>query len=487
MLPWQWEQIVKPLYGWYRADGTRRYKEAGIWIPKKQGKSTLISALCLWHLMEYPGSQCYAIASNVRQAGIVYSEASSMLELGPLGKYVGKNKMLWVRRNCNTIEYKDKNKNRSTLQILPCSPEGVSGWNANYICFDEGAEWNATHAQTIWDRLKNATAARRNALKVVISTAQFDREHCFYHRYAYAKSVLSGEIEDITFLPVIYELTQEDDWQDIEVVKKANPSMGVTVPVQDYIDDLKTTTNNPREEARFRTLRCNTWVGHTEQWIATTAWQSCFEQYKESDLYGSDVYVGLDLAHRGDLASYCLLIPRQDKYYLLPRFFCPKDLASKKEKTDHVPYWLWSKQNHITLTDGDCIDYQVILDQMLKDAENFNFLEVRFDPYGSESLRQSLDEKGLYLVECKQSYPVMSPPTGFLERLILDKKVRHNNQPVLNWCLGNTAVRRNNNEEIMVDKRRSTGRIDGVVATILALGGVQANEGQWQTMLPQLL
>jgi len=255
LLEWQWEQIVKPLYGWFRKDGTRRYKEAGIWIPKKQGKSTLISALSLWHLLEYPGSSCYCLASNVRQAGIVYSETASMCELGPLSKYCGKNKTIWIRRNLNTIEYKDKKGNRSTLQILPCSPEGCSGWNANFICYDELAEWNGTHAQTIWDRLKNATAARTNALKVVISTPQYDRESCGYHRYSYAKSVLTDEIIDTTFLAVIFEVPQEEDWTDIEVLRKANPSMGVTVPEQDYIDDLQTTLNNPREEMRFRCLR----------------------------------------------------------------------------------------------------------------------------------------------------------------------------------------------------------------------------------------
>ncbi|MEX1040197.1 MAG: terminase TerL endonuclease subunit [Pirellulaceae bacterium] len=467
-MPWQWNDIILPLYGWHKPDGTRRFKSASIWIPKKNGKSTLMSGLCLWHLLEQKGSEVYCIASDVAQAGIVYNESANMVELSPSLKT-----RWWTRRNIKAIEDK---KNKSTYRVLSSTPEGKAGFNANLIVYDELACWGS-HARDVWDQLKNATIARVNGLQIVISTAQYDREHIGYEQYTYAKRILKNEIVDTTVLPVIYEVEDDEDWKQEANWRKANPSVGTTISIDSFKDDYREVENNPIEESRFRTLRLNQWVGHTKQWIASNVWQECIGQLSLDDFKNEDCILAVDLARRHDLAVYVLLFKRGDKVYVFPRFYMPLDNARKKEKQDNVPYTRWANQGLITLTPGDSIDYQTICNDIIRDSQEFNIMEVRYDPYNAESLRQHLEEQGLYCVEVKQSSTMMSAPTSEFERRLLKNQVRHPDHPILNWNLGNITIREVDTEgRIMIDKKRSSGRIDGIVATVIGFSGIMAAE-----------
>lgn len=447
--------------------------------------------------MEEPAALAYVIASKVDQAQVVYKFATNTCRYGKLASIVGKGKRLWLRENVNEIRYTSKEGIRSTLKVMPSTPEGVSGPSASLVLYDELAEWNSTHARVIWDRLVGATAARQG-LHIVISTPQFDRSHLGYERYTYAKQVKENKVKDWTFLPVIYGIPEDASctcgenhgaaWQCPSEWWKANPSVDVTVPRQFYYDTFNKVQNNPREEAAWRTLYCGQWVGHTEQWIASNVWASCKEPFLERNLYGSEAIYGLDMARRYDLACYTLAIPKEGKVYLLPRFFIPKQLAAQKEKVDRVPYAFWAKQGYVTLTEGDTISPATIRESIALDLEKFPCLELRYDPYGAEETRQILEEEqGLTCVEVTQSPAMMSPATAHFERLVLDGRIVHNDNPVANWCLGNCTVRTDPQDRIMIDKMRSAGRIDFATASIIALTGVMAMEEEDQSPLAFLL
>jgi phage terminase large subunit-like protein len=485
LLEWQWESIIKPLYGTYRVqrgpngERLRRYNRAIIYCPKKVGKTTLLAGLSLYHLFEYPGSECYCIASDVQQASVLYDQAADFVELGPLAEatYGGREKRLWVKRHYKSIEDK---KQKSKIKVLSSLPSGKSGFSANFIAYDELAEWNSTNARIIWDRLVNAGMARINSMQIVISTAQYDRSHLGYEQYKLACDIRDEKIKDPTTLPVIYSLDDNDDWQDEENWWRVCPSIGHTVSKDFYRSEFAKVKNSPSDETRFRTFLLCQWVGHTDQWVSSQKWSACGESFAEEDLHGLDATVAIDMARRSDLASYVLLIPKGEKVYLIPRFFIPRQNAKQKEKADKTQYSLWERQGHVVFTDGDVIDPSVIREHIAEDAKHFRIGEIRFDAYGMEETRQILEAEGYEMMEVTQNSPNMSPATAHLERLILDGRIRHNNNPCLNWCLGNTTVKIDSHDRIMLDKMRSRGRIDGVVATVIGLTGLLAeSEDDW--------
>jgi len=474
LLPWQYEDLIKPLYGWRRPDGTLRYKRAGIWIPKKQGKSTLLSGLCLYHLVKDAGSFVACLAADKEQASIVYKEAAAMCELSP-----ALNKRLWVRRNIKEIE---DTKNKSNFRVMSSEPHGKSGFNCSFLCLDELADWPKSTARDVWDQLANATAARKNALQVVISTAQYDKTSLGYEQYRYAKAVKEESLStpDLTFLPLIFEVSDGVDWRDENNWWAANPSAGVTVPKDDWRDDYKRVCNSPVEQNRFRTLRLNQWVGNIESFIPSEKWESCYEDFEEQDLYGSDCFLGVDYARRYDLCAYCLIIPKGDNVYVLPRFFIPRDFAVKKEKIDGVPYlrsWYQDKKAKLFLTPGDVVDPSVLREQIKIDSKNFRINQIAFDPYGFEESRQFLENDGFDLVEIPQRPSTISPALAHFERLITTGRLRHNGNPILTWNVGNCSVRTlGGSDEIMLDKRKSTARIDGVMATVIGITRILEQE-----------
>lgn len=500
IIPWQ-ADLIRQLFGWRKNDGSRRFNELICFCPKKQNKSGLIALLSLYHIMTEPAALAYVIASKVDQARVCFNFAANTCRYGRLKQYIGKGntkKTIWIRDNVNEIRWTDGKGIRNTVKVMPSTPEGVSGPSASLVVADEIAEWNATHAQIIWDRLAGAGAAR-SGLFCIISTPQFNKEHLGYHKWSYGKSILDGDNDDTTVLPVLYGVPEEaecicdgqhkEGWRCPSWWKRANPSMGITVPESFYDDRYEKVKNSPMEEAAFRTLYAGQWVGHTSSWLSQTAWSACSEQYTEEEFYSEDAIIGVDLARRHDLASYILAFKRDDVIYLLPRFYMPEEGAVKKEKTDRVPYRRWHQQGLITLTSSDSIDYQMILNDIVTDSEKFNILEVRYDPYGAESIRQALEfEHGLPCVEVKQCSSVMSSPTAELERRIIKKTLKHPDHPILNWNSENCTVREVDTDgRIMLDKRRSTNRIDGITASIIALSGWMAMEDDGDLMLPMLM
>lgn len=336
LLDWQWNEWIKPLYGTYQDDGkTRQYTRGTIRIPKKSGKSTILSGLCIYHLLEQAGSECYCIASDIQQASIIFNQACDFIENNDTLK-----SRLRVRRNIKTIEDK---KDSSFLRVLSSTPSGKAGFNANFIALDEGEDWSpANHAREVVDQLANATMARHNGLQISITTAQFNKAHVFYEEYQYAKKVKENPDVDPNFFQLIYEVDEHEDWTDPENWWKANPSVPDLVPKEFYFEKFRETQNNPFAESRFRTLLLNQHVGSPIQFIASNIWSDCFEDFDESKLYGSPCLIGLDFARRHDLAAYVIVVKSGEKVYALPRFFIPRDIAKDKEKKDSVPYYSWS-------------------------------------------------------------------------------------------------------------------------------------------------
>lgn len=476
-MEWQINHI-KQLYGYHNEEFKFKHRFSSIWLPKKNGKSTYMSALGLFNILWQPGNDVFIISPTIKQSQMVFAEACAMVEQHPDLK-----KRLWVRRHLNKIE---DLKTRSKLEILSCSPE-VSGHNAGMIILDELAEFPKCHCQIVLDKIANAGQSRPYYHQISISTAQFDREHPGYHNYRQAKQVINKEIDRPDILPIIFEIPEHSSWRDLENLKIANPASDVLWPFQNIIDDLKAVNQSPIEETRFRTLVGNQWVGHTSAWISQDLFAQCGQDLKEEDFYGSEAIIGIDFARKYDLGAYSLLIKKEEKIYVFPRFFIPENFAITKEKMDNVPYlrsWKDDPKANLYLTPGDVIDPKFLRNKIAEDSKNFKITSIYYDSRFMEETRQILEESGFNMIEVGQNNKIMSPSYNLFERMIYRKTLVHNNNPILNWNLGNCTIRTGTSgDDIMIDKRKSTARVDGV--TSIAIGLVsELTAPDWYT-IPQ--
>jgi phage terminase large subunit-like protein len=257
------------------------------------------------------------------------------------------------------------------------------------------------------------------------------------------------------------------------------------VSKQFYLEEYNKAKGSSADEVRFRTDYLTQFVGTAQTWIEPTRWERCKADFQEEDLLENDGVVGgVDLAMRGDLCAYVVIIKKDDLYYILPRAFSPAQLAKQREKTDHIPLRQWSENSdyHVYLTDGDVIDPSFIQQVIMDDQKKFGQHPVRYDPWGAELFRQQLEASGAEMIEVSQVPASMSPPTGFYERLILDERIRIKHNPCYDWCLSNCVVRIDNYQRVTVDKVRSKSRIDLVVATIIGLTAFMEGdkEAEWQ-------
>jgi phage terminase large subunit-like protein len=463
LLPWQRENIIEPLFGWRRADGTRRFRKAGIWVPKKNGKSTLMSGLSLYMLLAdgEAGAEVYNAANDRKQAGIVFDEAANMVK-----KSAELSKVLKVIPSTKRITFE---RTSSWYQALSAEVKTKEGLNANLVIFDEIHRFKN---RDLWATLTYAGAARRQPLQVSISTAGDNRHGIGYEQYKYAKDVLNGTIIDTAFLPCIYEATAEDDWTDEATWFKANPSLGVTVNLDGFRDSFREAINSPLKQNDFRRYHLNQWVQQQNRWINPKKWEACpSEPFTLDDLAGRECFAGLDLSSTTDLTALSLAFPNDDgSYHVLPFFWCPEETVQEHERSDGVSYSYWVKQGLIKTTPGSAIDYDRIRAFLNELNTKVHIRKVAVDPWNAQQLATQLDGDGFDVCEFRQGYASMSSPTKEFEKLVLAEKIRHGGNPVLLWQVDNVAVDQDAAGNLKPAKNKSTERIDGVVATIMALG-----------------
>jgi len=465
LLDWQYEEVILPLYGWRKANGKMRFKECQLWIPKKNGKSFLCSALASYHLAKEKGGEIYCIAGTEKQAKIVYNESANQVNLNPILK-----KNMRCTRSSKTIE---NEANGTKFTTLSSTPSQTQGYDANLVICDEIASWGAHH-RDIWENVSKANMSRIEKNQVglifVASTAQFDTSHLGFELFSYMKEIIAGSKVDTTVLPIVYALDLDEDWTDEKNWAKVNPGIGHTVGIEFFREEFAKAKNLPNAESGFRTLNLNQFYGSAKNWISTTLWQSCFEEYTEEDFRGEPCIISIDASRKHDLTCVMLTFKRGDLIYSVPRFYSVRAYAMQKAKLDSIPYLAWEKQGLITLCDDSTVDFADVRAQIIQDCKDFDVLEIRYDPYALQETVKILEQEfGLNVVEVNQSPSVMSAPTAFLEQLITAKKVRHNNNPILNYCLSNVAIKTDNQERIMLDKTKSKGRIDGISALVQGL------------------
>jgi phage terminase large subunit-like protein len=462
LMPWMRDQIIRPMFGWKRRDGTRRYKQVYIEVPRKNAKSTLCAGVGSYLLFcdKEPGAEVYSAAADRDQAAIVFNDAKTMIEASPeLAKRCKVyKKSVFVPRTV------------SAWSVLSADVKTKHGKNSHGIIFDE---FHAQPNRDLYDVLHTSTGARRQSLEVLITTAGYDRNSICWELHDYAIKVRDGTIKDDSFLPVIYAAGEDDDWKIEETWKKANPSYGISIKPEYLAAECKRAQESPAYENTFKRLHLNIWTEQASRWMPMDTWNICGGTVDENALQKRKCFGGLDLASRDDIAALVLVFPPEtddEIYQVLCRFWIPEENMRKRVRRDRVPYDLWVKQGLICATEGNSIDYDVIRGDINALGDRFAFQEIAFDPWNATQLATQLTGDGFTMVEFRQGFQSMTEPTKQLMALCLAKKINHGDNAVLRWMASNVAVKQDPAGNLKPDKGKSTEKIDGIVALIMALG-----------------
>lgn len=430
----------------------------------KTHNSELAAAIALYLLYadNEPSAEVYGAACDRNQASIVFDVARQMVEMSPALMRRSKIRTAGKR----IINYR----NAGFYQVLSAETGTKHGLNVSGLVFDE------IHAQPnrkLYDVLtKGSGDAREQPLFFIITTAGNDKNSICYELHTKALDLMAGRKKDYTFYPVVYGLEGEADWTDEANWYKANPSLGHTIQIDRVREAYRNAVENPAEENVFKQLRLNIWTSASIRWIPEQVYDKGSLPIDLDSLRGRLCYGGLDLSSTSDITALVLAFPprtEEEKYILLPFFWLPEDTLELRCRRDHVLYDVWQKQGFIQTTEGNVIHYGFIEKFIERLGETYHIREIAYDRWNATQMVQNLEDMGFTMVPFGQGFKDMSPPSKELFKLLMEGNIIHGGNPVLKWMAGNVVMRQDPAGNIKPDKEKSVEKIDGIVASIMAL------------------
>lgn len=493
--PWQ-QFVTASLFGWKRADGSRRFRTAYVEVARKNGKTTWAAGVGLYlaFIDGEPGARVYTAATKRDQARIAHEDATRMVKASPqLRKTVRP-----FKDNLHEL------RSGSKFEPLGKDADSTHGLNVHGTIADELHAWKDGE---LWDVLETATGSRRQPLMVAITTAGFDRQSLCHQQHVYTEQILNGAIEDDSWFGIIFTLDAEDvktdpdtnlaPWQmDERLWVKANPNLGVSKKIDTMRQDARRAEQMPARLNAFLRLNLNIWTQAETRWVNRAFWDQCAAlDVDEERLIGRRCYIGLDLSSNTDVTAEVLVFPPEryrpeddeeaeedGVFYVLCRFFIPEDNMHERVRKDRVMYDVWVDRGYMEATPGNVIDYDFVLAQVEQDMALFDVRELAFDRWGSQQVVSDLQKIGFtvdekvhktsgapLLVQFGQGFASMSGPMKELEKLILGVRLATGGNPVLTWMADNLVVREDPAGNVKPDKEKSIEKIDGMVAMVMAL------------------
>jgi len=457
--------ILASIFGWINAaTGKRRYREADVFIPRKNAKSTLAAGIGLYMLAadgEY-GAEVYSGATSQDQAMEVFRPALLMTRMTPsfMARY-------GVTPNASNISIGATNS-----KFEPVIGKPGDGASPSCAIVDE---YHEHKTPDLYDTMKTGMGARSQPLLLVITTAGSDISGpCYLHQHELQK-ILEGLIENEQRFGIIFGLDEGDDPFDEASLAKSNPLLGVSINEEFLIAQLRDARNDPRKQNVFRTKHHNIWVGAASPWLNLANLQTCGDPtLRLQDFAGQSCIVGLDLASKVDIASCVFHFrepgpdgPDSDTYTTISRNYVPESAVLNPE---NAHYQAWVNAGHLIQTPGNMISLSQI-EEDIKSAQadyGISIAEVAKDPYGGQQLGANLAEEGFEVVDIPQQVRYLSEPMKDLSALIDAGRFRHDGNPAYVWMLSNVDVKPDRNENIFPRKVRASNKIDAAVATIVA-------------------
>ena len=473
LLPWQ-EKIIRDVFGTVRDDdlSMRQYTTAYIEIPKKNGKSELGAAIALNMLINDDEwkAEVYSCASDRQQAAIVFDVAVDMVRQSP-----ALMKRVKIIPSTRRMIYQPTG---SIYQVLSSEVATKHGLNVSACIFDE---LHTQPTRALYDVMTQGSGdARRQPLWFLLTTAGTDRNSICWEVHQKALDILEGRKIDPRFYPVLFGLPDDADWTSEENWYRGNPSLDHTITIDKVRDAFRKAQETPADENQFRQLRLNQWVKQSVRWMPMDKWDECGGVVDPYALEGRACYAGLDLSSTSDLTALVLVFPptsEDEPYIALPFFWLPEETLSLRVRRDHVPYDQWAKRGYIQTTEGNVVHYGFIERFICELGERYNIREIAHDRWNATMMVQTLEDDGFTMVPFGQGFKDMSPPTKELMRLVLEHKLCHGGHPVLRWNMDNAYVRTDPAGNLKLDKEKSTEKVDGAVALVMALDRAMKNQG----------
>ena len=471
LLPWQ-EKIIRDVFGTMRDDDPtmRQYTTAYIEIPKKNGKSELGAAIALNMLINDDEwkAEVYSCASDRQQAAIVFDVAVDMVRQSP-----ALMKRVKIIPSTRRMIYQPTG---SIYQVLSSEVATKHGLNVSACIFDE---LHTQPTRALYDVMTQGSGdARRQPLWFFLTTAGTDRNSICWEVHQKALDILEGRKNDPRFYPVLFGLPDEADWTNEENWYRANPSLDYTITIDKVRDAFRKAQETPADENQFRQLRLNQWVKQSVRWMPMDKWDECGGVVDPYALEGRACYAGLDLSSTSDLTALVLAFPptsEDEPYIALPFFWLPEETLSLRVRRDHVPYDQWAKRGFIQTTEGNVVHYGFIERFICELGERYDIREIAHDRWNATMMVQTLEDDGFTMVPFGQGFKDMSPPTKELMRLVLEHRLCHGGHPVLRWNMDNAYVRTDPAGNLKLDKEKSTEKVDGAVALVMALDRAMKN------------
>lgn len=470
----EWQKgLIRELFGWYYKDTERlQYKEAYIQLPRKAGKTTLIAALGIYKLIKdiEKGAQVVVAASTKDQARICFDLAkAAVIQDEYLAKRL-KPARYWIESKGYAMP--------SVFKAVPADAGALHGMNVSFGIIDE----LHTHPnRDVYDAIKTSQGARENPMVITITTPGNDKTTFCYEVYEYCKDLLSKTVDNPSFLPVIFGLSEDDDWKNRDNWYKASPNLGVTVSVE-YLEEKFTKAKDiPSEANSFKQLDLGMWVEQSSPWLPVERWTEAIDKnFDQSLLEGKPCYMGLDLSSNDDLTAIALIWPNvgldNDKTFVRTWSFIPKASVWETDKATQFSYNNWVKNRHLHTTDGEIINYNQIKEFILSLSKQYKVMEIACDPWNSRQLMSELqDNHKLTVIDTRQHAAAQHPGIQHFERLLLSNKLVHEGNPINTWQFGNLSVKIDDEGKIKFLKENRKRKIDAMAAIANAFTRVIVN------------
>jgi len=486
---WQ-ECIVRLLVGWKapmeiideQTDEpmivhVRIFRRLMLWVPRKNGKSEFLAALSLlfFILDGVVGGQGYVFARDEKQAAIIFNKMKAMISLAP-----GLSDAQLFKKSIYLPKI------RALFELLSGKPEGKHGKSPTVIAGDEMHEWETPDLANF---LRQGTGTRLEPIELYASTAGVKSNRTGWELWEESRSILDGTTDDPTTLVVIFALDPDDDWADEQNWKKANPSLGISPTVQFLRREAAIAADNPRAEAHFRCYHANQWIDAVVRWLNLKKWDACasdkaiWKDWRDgAGLEGRRCFGAFDVSSNEDITARILAFPPDedfDRWVLSARFWVPEEIVAKRTRQDRVSYEKWVGLGALETTPGDYVDQSFVQNAIAADMERYDLALVGYDPWNATKLYTDMVNDGAdegRFLKMRQGIPTLGEPTKFFERLVMSGKLDHGGHPVLRWMAGNAAVKFDDNLNYAPTKKKSAEKIDGIVASVMAVGLSMAEE-----------
>lgn len=455
--PWQCFLLVS-LFGWvHKVTGLRRFRKARLYVARKNGKSTMASPVGLFMLAAdgEPGAEVYSGATSEKQAWEVFGPAKEMAKRTPalLAKFG------------ITVNAKSLVRLGDMSKFEPVIGKPGDGSSPHCSITDEYHE-HATDDQLA--TMETGMGARDQPLSLVISTAGDNLAGPCREDWLDLQKILERVVEDERTFGLIYAADDTDDWTSEVALRKANPNYDVSVSGEFLQAQLREAINNPRKQGHFKTKHLNIWVQARDAFINMQRWHECRSDTTLADMRGKPCWMGLDLASKVDIAALELLFEVEaGRYARFGKYYLPEETV---ELPENQHYRKWRDMGLLTVTDGNIIDFSVIRDDIVAMASEFGVAAVGYDPHQATMLVTQLQDEGVPVIEFRPTVLNFSEPMKQVEALIRDRKLAHDGDEVMTWCMSNVVAKLDAKDNVYPRKERDANKIDPFVALCMAMG-----------------